>query len=157
MWSAKCGKIRVVPAVGPDERRPRRRVAHPGLLVGSSVAILSSALVLTAKDWRGWHTNLFLWGLTVTGITFAYPLLNERLALRLVPDASAERRKELHSRQRLNAIDGAIMALGAAVLAAGTGWTVVDAVATAMILAGGGLSTLGGVLVIRRRRAQSRR
>jgi dipeptide/tripeptide permease len=122
-------------------------------MIASAVAVLAALMVLTAKQWRGWHTGLFLWGLGLVLVGVLYAVGSEQLALRMMPDASEAARARLRSRQRVNELNIVIMGVGAAVLAAGSGWVAVDAGFTALLVVGGGMSTLVGVQAIRRRRA----
>jgi hypothetical protein len=111
---------------------------------------MAALLVLAGEAWHGWHLGLLVWGLAVTAALVVWAIANEKLALRLAPDAPDERKARLRSRQRVLEINFAAFGVGVAVLASGTGWTAVDAVFTGFFVIGGGLSTLAGVMAVRR-------
>jgi hypothetical protein len=58
-------------------------------------------VVVTIKEWHGWHYGLFLWGLGVAVAGLLYAIGSERLALKMFPDASEADRARLRSRQRV--------------------------------------------------------
>lgn len=130
-----------------------RRASQPAAGLVSSLVVLGSLMVLTAKEWRGWHAGLLLWGLAMTIGLVLYALGSERLVLRMVPEASIEAKSRLRSRQRFNAVNLVILGLGASVLAAGSGWIAVDVAFAVLFVVVGTLSTLGGIQAVRRRRA----
>jgi cyanate permease len=111
---------------------------------------MAASLVLTVKNWDGWHLGLFVWGLGLVLAQVIYAIASARRALRLDPDVGEQRKASVRSRLRVSVIEVTIMGVGVAVAAGGTGWVAIDAGLTAIFLVAGGLSTFLGVRAIRR-------